>query len=197
MKIIGITGSSGSGKSTIAKIVASELNSDLIVADNVVKKLQKPGEEYFKSIVKLLGEEYVNKEGYLNRRKLASLIFKDEEKRTKINELTNKYVVEEIKEQIESSNKEYVVIDVPLLIESKLNKICDLTIGVISDYETQIERICLRDNLTKEEAIERLKVQPKNDFYEKNVDFIIENNGGKDDKFLGRIRTILQKLQQM
>ena len=195
MKIIGITGSSGSGKSTVAKMVAEKLNADLIVADNVVKKLQEPEEEYFKKIVNLVGKDYLNEDGNLDRRKLASLIFKDEEKRTKINELTNKYVVKEIRKQIENSENEYVVIDVPLLIESKLDKICIFTIGVVSDYDLQIERICKRDNITKEEAKERLNVQPKNNFYEKNVDYIIENNGGEDDKFLGRIRTILQKLQ--
>ena len=195
MKVIGITGSSGSGKSTIAKLVAQELDAKLVVADDIVKRMQQPGNIYFEKIVDFLGEQYLNKEGKLNRKKIAELIFKDEEKRKQVNGLTHKYVVAEIKKQIEEANEEYVVIDVPLLIESGLNKTCSLVIGVISDYDVQIERIKLRDGLTKEEAKARLKIQPNNEFYRKNVDYIVENNGGENDKLLGRIRSILQELQ--
>ena len=197
MKVIGITGSSGSGKSTVSKIIQNELNAKLIVADEIVKKMQETGQEYFEKIIELLGNEYLNKDAKLNRKKVADLIFKDEEKREEINKLTKKYVVAEIKRKIESSTKEYVVIDAPLLIESGLDKICNIVIGVVADYKTQIERICERDKLTKVEAVSRLNIQPDNEFYRKNVDYIVENNGGEYDKLLGRIRTILQELQQM
>lgn len=194
MKVIGVTGSSGSGKSTVSKIIQKELNAKLIVADEIVKKMQEPGEEYFEKTIELLGSKYLNKDGKLNRKKVANLIFKDEEKRKKINELTKKYVVTEILSKIENSTSEYIVIDVPLLVESGLNKICNIVIGVISNFEEQIKRICSRDNITKKEAIIRLNIQPNNDFYKKNVDYIVENNGGEDDKLLGRIRDILQEL---
>ena len=197
MKVIGITGSSGSGKSTVSKIIQNELNAKLIVADEIVKKKQETGQEYFEKIIELLGNEYLNKDAKLNRKKVADLIFKDEEKREEINKLTKKYVVAEIKRKIESSTKEYVVIDAPLLIESGLDKICNIVIGVVADYKTQIERICERDKLTKVEAVSRLNIQPDNEFYRKNVDYIVENIGGEYDKILGRIRDILQELQQM
>lgn len=194
MKVIGVTGSSGSGKSTVSKIIQKELNAKLIVADEIVKKMQEPGEEYFEKTIELLGSKYLNKDGKLNRKKVADLIFKDEEKRKKINELTKKYVVTEIISKIENSTSEYIVIDVPLLVESGLNKICNIVIGVISNFEEQIKRICSRDNITKKEAIIRLNIQPDNDFYKKNVDYIVENNGGEYDKLLERIRDILQEL---
>ena len=195
MKVIGVTGSSGSGKSTVSKIIQKELNAKLIVADEIVKKMQEPGEEYFEKIVELLGNKYLNRDGKLNRKKVADLIFKDEEKRKEINELTKKYVVTKIVRKIENSTSEYIVIDVPLLVESGLNKICNIVIGVVSNFEEQIKRICSRDNIAKEEAIIRLNIQPNNDFYEKNVDYIVENNGGEYDKLVGRIRDILQELQ--
>lgn len=194
MKTIGITGSSGSGKSLVSKIISNELDAKLIIADEIVKKMQQPGNAYFKEIVKLLGEEYLNKEGKLDRKKVAALVFKDEKTRKSINELTKKYVVAEIKNDIKNVDKEYVVIDVPLLIESGLNKMCNLVIGVVSKKEEQIERICKRDKLTKEEALSRLNIQPDNEFYKNNVDYIVENNGGEYDKLLGRIRDILQEL---
>lgn len=194
MKVIGITGSSGSGKSTVAKIVKEELNAKLIVADEIVKKMQQPGNKYFEQIVKFLGEDYLNNEGKLNRKKIAKLIFKDQEIRIKINNLTQKYVVAEIKKEIEKAEHEYVVIDVPLLIESGLNKMCNLVIGVTANKDEQIKRICKRDGLTQKEALARLEAQPNNEFYKKNIKFIIENNGGEYDKLLGRIRLILQEL---
>lgn len=194
MKVIGITGSSGSGKSTVAKIVKEELNAKLIVADEIVKKMQQPGNKYFEQIVKFLGEDYLNNEGKLNRKKVAKLIFKDQEIRIKINNLTQKYVVAEIKKEIEKAEHEYVVIDVPLLIESGLNKMCNLVIGVTANKDEQIKRICKRDGLTQKEALARLEAQPNNEFYKKNIKFIIENNGGEYDKLLGRIRLILQEL---
>ncbi len=197
MKIIGITGSSGSGKSLVARIITDELDAKLIVADEVVKTMQLPGEEYYKEIAELFGKDFLSEDGKLNRKKIAQLIFTNMEKRIRINEITEKYVVKEIKRQIDNSSKNYVVLDVPLLVESGLNKICDYTIAVVSNKDAQIERICLRDKITKEEAILRLKVQPDNVFYKNNTDFTIINEGKKDDKFMGRIREILHKLQQM
>ena len=194
MKIIGITGSSGSGKSTISKIVADELNGKLIVADDVVKRMQQPGTNYFIDIISLVGEEYLDDKGNLNRKKLATLIFRDNEKREGLNNLTNKYVVEEIKKEVKNSSCDYVIIDVPLLLESDLDKLCNLIIGVIAKKSIKIKRICKRDNITKKEAKERLKVQPKNSFYKSNIENIVVNNGGEHDKLVGRIREILQKL---
>ena len=62
MKVIGVTGSSGSGKSTVSKIIQKELNAKLIVADEIVKKMQEPGEEYFEKTIELLGSKYLNRD---------------------------------------------------------------------------------------------------------------------------------------
>ena len=74
------------------------------------------------------------------------------------------------------NQKELIVIDAPLLFESELDKICDFVIGVVADEELKIERICKRDNISKEDAIKRLKIQKNNDFIIRNADYIIENN---------------------
>lgn len=195
MKIIGITGSSGSGKSTITNILGKELKAQTIYADKVVEQMQKKGMEYFNKIVELFGTEILNETGELNRPKLAEIIFTNSKKREELNELTKQYVVEEIKKQIQEANEEYVIIDAPLLIETGLNEYCDIVIVVISNINTQTERICQRDNISKDKAIERIKSQPNNEFYKKYANYIVENNGGNYDEFVGRIRTSLQKLQ--
>lgn len=195
MKIIGITGSSGSGKSECAKILAKELGAKVIDADRVAKQMQKPGQTYFEEITKLFGEEILQKDGSLNRSKIAEIIFQDELKKEKLNILTYKYVVEEIKKQIKSSQEKCVIIDAPLLIESKLNEICDVKVAVISNEEEQIKRICKRDNIEKHEAKLRIEAQKDNNFYKTNVDYIVENNGGTYNEFVGRIGELVQKLQ--
>ena len=195
MKIIGITGSSGSGKSTITNILGKELKAKTIYADKVVEQMQKKGMEYFNKIIELFGTEILNEIGELNRPKLAEIIFTNSKKREELNELTKQYVVEEIKKQIQEANEEYVIIDAPLLIETGLNEYCDIVIVVISNINTQTERICQRDNISKDKAIERINSQPSNEFYKKYANYIVENNGGNYDEFVGRIRTSLQKLQ--
>lgn len=195
MKIIGITGSSGSGKSTASKIMAEELGAKVIDADKVVKQMQTPGQIYFEKIVELFGIEILQKDGVLNRRKIAQTIFQDELKKEKLNKLTYKYVAEEIKIQINNIPEEYVIIDAPLLIESKLNEICDVTVAVTSNENEQIKRICKRDNIEENDAKLRIKAQKNNDFYKTNVDYIVENNGGTYNEFVGRIRMLVQELQ--
>ena len=194
MKIIGITGSSGSGKSTLSKILGQELNARIIDADKVVKQLQQKGTKYYKEIVETFGQEILQEDGSLNRKKLAQIIFQDELKKEILDNLTYKYVVEEIKKQVKDAKEKYIIIDAPLLIESKLNEICDTVIAVISEKKEQIKRICKRDNIKESKAKIRLGAQKDNEFYKTNADYIVENNGGKNDELMGRIRKLVQKL---
>lgn len=195
MKVIGITGSSGSGKSTITKILGEELKAKTIYADTIVKQMQKKGNEYFVKITELFGSEILDEEGEINRPQLSEIIFTDSMKREELNNLTKKYVAEEIKKQIQEADSEYVIIDAPLLIETGLNKYCDIVIAVVSNKNIQIKRICMRDNISEEKALERINAQPNNEFYKKYTNYIVENNGGNYDEFVGRIRTSLRKLQ--
>lgn len=197
MKIIGITGSSGSGKSTVSKVLEKELKAKAIYADDIVKQMQQKGTKYFEKIVETFGKDVTQEDGTLNRKKLAEIIFQDKAKKEKLDNLTYKYVVEEIKRQVNNSKENYVIIDAPLLIESKLNEICNCVIAVISKKEEQIKRICKRDNIEENRAKLRLDAQKNNQFYQIYADYIVENNGGNYDKLMGRIRKLVQELQQM
>ncbi len=194
MKIIGITGSSGSGKSTVTQILSEQLKAKTINADEVVKQMQEKDSEYYKKIVELFGMNIVQEDRFLNRKKIAEMIFQDKEKKEKLDELTFKYVVEEIRQQVEKAKEEYIIIDAPLLIESRLNKICNIVIAVISEKQEQIKRICKRDNIEESIAKLRLEAQKDNEFYKTNADYIVENNGGKIDAIVGRIRKLVQEL---
>ena len=194
MKVIGITGSSGSGKSTLTKILANELNAKPIYSDEVVKKMQKKGTNYYKKIVETFGEEILNENKEINRKKLAEIIFSKEEDRNKMNEITKTYVLEEIKRQIKETKKEMTSEEKKNNNRIGLNKECNTIIVVICNRKTQIERICKRDNIEEKEAIARLNSQKSNEYYKKYADYVVENDGGEYDKFVGRIRASLQKL---
>lgn len=174
--IVGITGNSGAGKSEISKMLAKRINAKIIDADNIVKALSEPGEKYYKKIVELFGKEILQEEK-LNKKRIAEIIYNDKIKREKLNNLTYKYVVEEIKREVKNIKTKNVIIDAPLLFESGLNKICKITIAVLASTEKKVERICNRDKISQETAIARLNIQETDNFYRKKADYIIVNNG--------------------
>lgn len=181
MKIIGVTGSSGAGKDTLCEILENKYNAEIVDADKIAKELSKKGTMYLKSIVDCFGSKIVNRQGELNRKKLASIIFEDEKKREELNKLTFIYVVDEIKRRISKLKKDIIVVNAPLLFESNLNQICDFVIAIIADRNIQIERIMKRDNLTKEAAEKRLNMQNSNEYFEENADYIIHNKESLKD----------------
>ena len=197
MKVIGITGPSGAGKTTLTSILKENYNTYSIDADEVARKLSSDNKtEYFKEMVKLFGKEVVNTDKSLDRRKIASIIYNNQEKRRKLNKLTFYYVVNNINEQIEkekNNNYQFIAIDVPLLYEAKMEKICDIVIAVVAEDEEKILRICKRDNISKEIAKKRLEIQNNNEFFVKKADFVIHNDGSIEN-LEKSLKEIIEKL---
>lgn len=197
MKVIGITGPSGAGKTTLSSILKSNYSSYIIDADEVAKKLSNNTKtKYFKKIVNLFGKEILRNDGNLKRKEIAKIIYQDKEKRKALNNLTFKYVVDDINKQlneIEKSNYKYIGIDVPLLYEAKMEKICDYVIAVVAEDQEKINRICKRDNITEEIAKERLKIQNDNEFFAKKADFVIHNDGTLE-KLENSLKEIIDKI---
>ena len=178
MKIIGITGTSGAGKTTICNILKKQYSAYIIDSDEIAKRLSKKGSIYLQSIVEYFGQGILDNDGELKRSELANIIYESDEKRQRLNNLTFIYVVQEIKDKINQLiGKELIIIDAPLLFESKLNQICDFVIGIIAKDEEKIQRICKRDDISVEMAKKRLNIQITEDEICKKSDFVIENNG--------------------
>ncbi len=194
--IIGITGSSGAGKSTICEILERQYNAKVINADKIAKQLSKPGTNYILDIANKFGKDILNENGELKRKKLAEIIYTDSKKRQELNSCTFKYIKEEIEKQIKKA-KEYttIVIDALLLFECELNHLCDKVIGVVvSKRELQLDRIVARDNVDFEHAENRLGAQESNDFFIKKCDIIIENNNNIDE-LEDKVKEIAEKLE--
>lgn len=198
MKVIGITGPSGSGKTTLCSIFKENYNAIVIDADSVARALSSnPETVYFKKMVEIFGENILNVDGSLKRKDIAVIIYNDSQKREALNELTFKYVAEDICSQVlelRNSDKEFIVIDVPLLYEAKMENICDKVIAVVAEDREKVLRICKRDNISEEMARQRLDIQNNNEFFISKADFVIHNNGMSMDSLKKSLEEIVCKL---
>ncbi len=179
MKIIGVTGVSGSGKTTFVGL----LGFKVIDADKIARQVVKKGEKCLDDLVVGFGKEILLENGELNRKKLAEIAFSSKQNTLKLNEITHPYIDEKIKEEIEiyrNQNEKAIVLDAPQLFEAGCEKFCDLTVALLADKNTRLKRIVERDKISKEAALLRINSALPDSFFEKNCDIVIINNGTKD-----------------
>ncbi|MBR2785012.1 MAG: dephospho-CoA kinase [Clostridia bacterium] len=174
--IIGITGKSGTGKSSICEELEKRRGFLVIDADKIVKELQSKKSKYLQQIINLFGKDIINDKGELDRKKLANIIFNDKEEKKKIDEVTFKYIGYEILRKINENEGRDIVIDAPLLIEAGYNEFCDLVFYIKADEKSQIERICKRDNIDETAAKTRLSAQNNEEYSMKYADYMIVND---------------------
>lgn len=171
------------GKSTVCKIITQISNAKIIDADEIAKSLDFLGSEYVNKISKLFGQDVLNDRGSLNRKKLGDFIYTNLPNKLALDKITFQYVGSEFEKRLEvlrSEKLDFIVLDVPLLFESELNKLCDFVISVIANTELKIKRIQTRDNIAETIARQRLSIQKDDNFFSQNSDFVIENNGDKE-----------------
>lgn len=173
--IIGITGPTGSGKSTVSEQFKS-LGFTVISADDISRNVQSKGSECLNKLVEHFGKKILNSDGSLNRKVLAQIVFADNESRLVLNQITHPYIIKEIlyqKDKFISRGKNNIVIDAALLFESRLNEICDITLAVLASLENRLSRIIMRDKISTELAINRIKSQNTEEYYKNKADYII------------------------
>lgn len=196
--IIGITGSSGAGKSTVCEILEKEYHLKVLNADKMTKQLAQKGNQYLEDIVTLFGQEILQENGELDRPKLANIIYYNESKRKQLNECTFKHIhvalQKEIQEILSKNENAVIAIDAPLLFEAKLEDICNFVIAVIAkDKELQIDRIVQRDYITREQAEKRLQAQMPDEFYTSRSQYTIVNDG-EIEEIEHQVKEILEKI---
>lgn len=178
--IIGITGSFGSGKSTVAKMFAS-YGAKLINADRLAHRAVAPGTKAYKKITGVFGSAILKKDKRVDRKKLAGIVFDNKNLLKKLNAIIHPEVIRGIKKQIKASRSRVVILDVPLLIEAGLEKIVDKLIVVKITNAMQIKRIQNKTSLSKKDILKRIKSQIPLRLKEQLADFIIDNDGAIEE----------------
>lgn len=196
MKIVGLTGGIGTGKSTVSAYL-KEKAIPVIDADKIAHEITEKGSPVLDSIKKLLGDEVFNSDGTLNRQAVAGIIFNDEKMLTEYQKLTTDKVIEICAEKADeyrkSESKGIAVLDAPLLFECGMEKYTDEVWLVDADIEVRLHRIYLRDGLSKEAIWDRIKNQMSAEEKAEKADFVIDNS--KDLKWLyNQIDQLLERV---
>ena len=183
MLVIGLCGGSGSGKSTVTKKF-EKYGVVSIDADKVYRELLFSGSTLLLQLKNAFGDKIINDDGTLNKKELSAIVFSDYEKEhylPVLNSITHAAIISETERRIEEFRQNgsipAVIFDAPLLFEAGFDKKCDIIIAVTADTETRIERIMMRDNITKEQAQQRISAQLSDEFLIEHADYVIVNNG--------------------
>jgi dephospho-CoA kinase len=192
--IIGLTGSIASGKSTVSNML-KEKGYPIVDADKIARQVVEPGTPVIKEIAEHFGDEVLNEDGSLNREKLGKRIFKSEEERKKLNSIIHPAIRNEMirqKEQWISKGAGTVILDIPLLFESKLQSFVEKIIVVSVTPEIQKQRLIARNELNEQEAADRINSQLLMVEKEAGADAVIDNNGTIEETKM-QVETLLDK----
>lgn len=192
--LIGLTGGIASGKSTVTNFFR-EFNIPVIDSDTVAREVVEPGKEAWAQIVEYFGDEILLPTKELDRKKLGNIIFNDQQKREILNNITHPIIISEIMtraKELHLTNKN-VVIDIPLLFESKREELFDLIIVVYVNKEIQLQRLMKRDNIAENEAITKIKAQIDLEEKRKKADIVIYNEKSLEDT-REQVKQIVDKL---
>ncbi len=187
--VIGLTGPTGSGKSSASRI-AEDFGFQVIDCDKTAREATQKGTEGLKALVSVFGEEILLSDGNLNRKALAALAFKDKLSTDLLNKTILPYIADLVVRQAEGQD---TLLDAPTLFESGINKICNKTVAVLADKDIRLKRIIARDNLTLKEAETRINAGNDEDFFKKNADYVLYNNDD-ENAFLKRFSDILKEI---
>lgn len=176
--VIGLTGQSGAGKTTVCRVFA-ENGFAVINADKIAREIMEKGTPCLEEVTECFGKEILNSDGTLNRQKLADIVFENKEKLRQLNGISYPYITSEILKMInkyEDEKQRYVLLDAPTLFESRADDFCHLIISVTASEKNRTERIARRDGITPEQIKERFASQHTEKFFINHSDFIIKNN---------------------
>jgi len=184
MKVIGITGNIASGKSTVARMFEA-LGARIIDADEIARIVVEPGEPAWKEIVGEFGKDILEPGGAIDRKRLGDIVFGDEARRKRLNEITHPRIMERIRGLVRGYEKEkapVVMIEAALIVEKGgLKDLIDTLIVVTADEETQIRRLMEGKGYSREEAVSRLRAQMPAREKMIHGDYIIDNSGSLED----------------
>lgn len=173
---IAVTGIAGSGKSTVTRLLR-EMGAFTMDADELAREVVEPGSPALGEIQRAFGNDVMNADGTLNRKKLGAVIFHDTEKRRQLERITHPRIRDlAAARAAEAEHAPLVVYDCPLLFEAGLDGFKKIVV-VSSDEASAVRRMMARANISREEAVSRLRAQLPLEEKKRRADIVIENNG--------------------
>lgn len=182
--VIGLTGGIASGKTTVANLFKQQFKIDIVDADIVAREVVEPGTPGLNAIVEHFGADIVRDDQTLDRAKLREKIFSNPEEKAWLNGLLHPMIREKMIEDLEQVTSDYALLVVPLLVENKLDSLCDRVLVVDVDPQTQISRTVKRDNVSEEQANAILTSQASREERLALADDVVKNNPDDPDLLL-------------
>ena len=179
--VVGLTGPTGAGKTTVAKKLRAR-GISTINADEVSRRVTQEDAHALKELVCGFGTTILNDDGTLNRKRLAHIAFSDAEQNRKLTDILHPLIMMETRRQLRRlalAGAKIAILDAALLFESNAYLLCDTTVAVLADDETRMVRIMERDKLNRQEAMERINAQNPLNFYRTHANHIITNIGSE------------------
>jgi len=189
--IVGLTGQTGAGKSTVAAKLA-EKGLYIIDGDIAAREIMAPGSPVLKTLAAEFGADILNQDCSLNRKLLASRAFANREHTLKLNMITHPVITKAVKQKIKEAEKRgerAAVIDAAALLESGIAPLCELIAVITAPEAVRLGRIMNRDGLSRAEALKRISVQLDEDWYRSRADIVLtayppEKVDGEVDKLI-------------
>lgn len=180
MKIIGITGGIGAGKSSVLNYIQKNYNARIILADQVAHMLEEPGMPCYFKIVETFGSGILNPDMTINRQHLASIVFEDENKRIKLNAIVHpevkEYIVEEITKERKNGIIDFFIIEAALLLEARYDLICDEVWYIYANEDNRRERLKVSRGYSDDKIDYIMKSQLTEAKFREKCDIVIDNN---------------------
>jgi len=196
MITVGITGGFATGKTVVADILR-RLGAKILDADKIAHNVMQPDTAVWKKAVDYFGENILRKDRFINRKKLAKIIFADSMKRQKLNQFTHSYIIREIKNKIKADAKNYSIdvlaLDAPLLYEAGIEYLFNRVIVVKCSKDVQYKRAKKRSRLSSKEIFQRVNSQWPLEEKVKRAHFVIENSGSIDET-MKQVKKIWEEL---
>ncbi len=194
MKILGLTGGSGTGKSAACTAFA-RLGCGVIDADVTYRTLCDTCEPMLKEIQNVFGDVF-STDGKLDRKKLGAIVFADAQKLQQLNAITHPYIRQAARDAFAAYSKRgclLCIYDAPVLFEGQMETLCDKTCAVLAARNTRIARIVARDAITEEYAALRIDAQKDDAFYRERCDYIVQNDADLDTLYT-QVRKIYEDM---
>lgn len=194
MKILGLTGGSGTGKSAACTAFA-RLGCGVIDADATYRTLCDTCEPMLKEIQNVFRDVF-STDGKLDRKKLGAIVFSDAQKLQQLNAITHPYIRQAARDAFAAYSKRgclLCIYDAPVLFEGQMETLCDKTCAVLAARNTRIARIVARDAITEEYAALRIDAQKDDAFYRERCDYVVQNDADLDTLYT-QVRKIYEDM---